>query len=96
MQRKFRISAAAAEDLSRIVLCVQGQSLQGAALVTHRVARTMELLQQFPHAGIAYAQRPTVRKIPVLRTRLDLVYEVTDEAITIVRIFHQAQSRPPV
>jgi toxin ParE1/3/4 len=67
------------------------RSPSGALAVERRIRRTVALLADFPGAGRALEQRPTVRVMPIGRYPYLIFYTVSDRELTILHIRHGAR-----
>jgi addiction module RelE/StbE family toxin len=91
---QVRWSGPAAEDLERICEGIERDNPEAA----HRVARTIyegcARLKDFPHLGRASSRLTGRRELVFSPLPYIVVYQVTEQAVEISRIYHGAQDWP--
>ncbi len=88
---EIRWSLPAAEDLERICERIEIDSLQAACRVARTIYEGCGRLKDFPDLGRASTRMPGRRELIFAPLPYIAVYEVTEHAIEISRIFHGAQ-----
>jgi toxin ParE1/3/4 len=88
---EVRWSLPAAEDLERICDRIERDNPPAARRVARTVYDACEQLKDFPHLGRASSRLTGRRELVVSPLPYVVVYQVTDQAVEISRIFHGAQ-----
>ena len=83
-------STAALSDLENIVTHAETRDPAEAANILARVERTLEHIKLFPHSGYYNEELETYERY-VPRTRVVLVYHLSDAGIEIIAAFHTSR-----
>ena len=90
---EVRWSALAADDLDHIYHYIAGENPEAARRVVRRIFDTCEKLSYAPGIGrisrIRGRRELTFAPLPFI-----VVYQITDEAVEISRVYHGAQDWP--
>ncbi len=81
------------DDLAHLRRYIEEDNLQAAARITKRVIETVDLLAQEPFMGKAGRVMGT-REMVVTRTPVTVIYHVTPDVLSVLRVFHQARRGP--
>ena len=90
----IRWSPAAADDFERITWYVKENLPSRAPSIVDRLYATIQRLRKFPHLG-RQGRVPGTRELVVTRFPYVVIYDVSDDAISVVRVLHAAQEWPP-
>jgi toxin ParE1/3/4 len=88
---EVRWSVAAADDLKRICERIERDNPEAARRVARTVYAGCACLKDFPHLGRASSRMNGRRELVFSPLPYIVVYQVTEQAVEISRIFHGAQ-----
>jgi toxin ParE1/3/4 len=88
---EVRWSSFAAEDLERICERIERDNPEAARRIARTVYEGCAGLKDFPHRGRASIRLPGRRELVFSSLPYIVVYQVTEHAVEISRIFHGAQ-----
>ena len=91
---KARYSRLALAELEDILERITAQNPAAAVRVRARVERVIERIEQFPEGAQEVAERPGVRRVPLVRYPYVIHYQVRQNEIVILRIIHGARRSP--
>lgn len=91
---KARYSRLALAELEDILERIAAENPAAAVRVRARVERVIERIEQFPEGAQEIAERPGVRRVPLVRFPYVIHYRVTENEIVILRIIHGARRSP--
>jgi toxin ParE1/3/4 len=91
---KLVLSRLALSELDDILAYIAERSPRGAAHVEARMRRAFDHIARHPEAAGRVAQRPTVRRLPLIRYPYVVYYEIGASEVTILRILHGARQQP--
>jgi plasmid stabilization system protein ParE len=91
---EIRWSLPAAEDLERICERIGRDNTEAAGRVARTVYEGCARLKDFPYLGRTSRRLPGRRELVFSPLPYIAVYQVTEHAIEISRIFHAAQDWP--
>jgi toxin ParE1/3/4 len=91
---KVRWSELALAELDVILAGMQAKNPAAAARLNARVRQIVERIGQFPEAAQEVAERPGVRRVPLVRYPYVLHYTVNKDEVVILRIIHGARRSP--
>ena len=91
---QVRWSLPAAEDLERICERIERDNPETACRVARTIYDGCARLKDFPHVGRASSRMTGRRELVFAPLPYIVVYQVTERAIEISRIFHGAQDWP--
>ncbi len=91
---KVRYSNLALAELDAILAGIKAENPNAAASFQARVHRVVERVGQFPEGAQEVAERPSVRRVPLLRYPYVIHYTVGDDEVVILRIVHGARRSP--
>jgi len=92
--RKIRWSVPAADDLERICERIERDSLESARRVAQTIYSGCERLKHSPYLGRASSRMAGRRELVFPPLPYIVVYQVTEHAVEISRIYHGAQDWP--
>ncbi len=91
---RVRWSRLALEDVSGILGRLVTENPVAAGRLTRRLDRVVRRISLYPEGAQAVAERPGVRRIPLVRYPFILFYKVENGEAIILRIVHGAMDRP--
>ena len=91
---KVVFSRLALDELDEILGFIAERSPLGAQHVEARMRRALDHIGRYPEAAERLAQRPDVRRLPLVRYPYVIYYEIGADAVTILRILHGARRQP--
>ena len=91
---KVRFTRGALAQLAAIRSDLTAKNPAAAQAFETRIRQVSMRISQFPHSFQAVAQRPGVRRAPLLRYPFLVFYKVVAEEAIIVRIIHGARREP--
>lgn len=91
---KVRWSLPAAEDLERICERIDRDNPEAARRVARTIYDGCARLKDFPYIGRASSRMTGRRELAFSPLPYIVVYQVTQQAVEISRIFHGAQNWP--
>jgi toxin ParE1/3/4 len=91
---KVRYSELALAELDAILANIHAENPGAAASFQARVRRVVERIGQFPEGAQEVSERPSVRRVPLLRYPYVIHYTVDDDEVVILRIVHGARRSP--
>ena len=91
---KLVLSRLALSELDDILTYIAERSPVGATHVEARMRRAFDHIARHPEAAERVAQRPTVRRLPLVRYPYVVYYEIGASEVTILRILHGARRQP--
>jgi plasmid stabilization system protein ParE len=91
---EVRWSLPAAEDLERICERIERDDPEAARRVARTIYEGCGRLKGFPHLGRASSRMAGRRELVFSPLPYIVVYQVTEQAVEISRIFHGAQDWP--
>ena len=84
----------ALDELDEILGYIRERSPTGAKNVEARIRRAFNHISRHPEAAERVEQRPIVRRLPLARYPYVIYYEVSADAVTVLRILHGARRQP--
>jgi toxin ParE1/3/4 len=87
-------SRLALAELEDILERIAAENPAAAVRFRARVERVIERIEQFPEGAQEVAERPGVRRLPLVRYPYVIHYRVTENEIVILRIIHGARRSP--
>jgi toxin ParE1/3/4 len=84
----------ALDDLDSIGAFIASDNPRAARRVVERIRERSLLLETSPRLGKPIVERPGARELILSRYPYVLVYEIEDEEVRILAVFHQSQNRP--
>jgi toxin ParE1/3/4 len=91
---KLRYSRRALAELDGILADLASKNPRAAQIFATRIDRIVQRVSQFPEAFQQVAERPGVRRVPLLRYPYLLLYRVIAGEVTVLRIVHGARKEP--
>ena len=91
---EVRWSMPAAEDLERICEHIERDNPEAACRVARTIYDGCARLKEFPHLGRDSSRMTGRRELVFAHLPYIVVYQVTEHAVEISRIFHGAQDWP--
>jgi toxin ParE1/3/4 len=91
---QIRWSAAASQDLFRIIEYIRRENAPAAQRVAKTICENIGSLSSFPHRGRLGRVEGT-RELPVPSLPFLVIYRVTQDAVEIAGVIHGAQRWPP-
>ena len=91
---KLVLSRLALAELDDILTYIAERSPLGAAHVEARMRHAFDHIARHPEAAERVAQRPGVRRLPLIRYPYVVYYEIGANEVTILRILHGARRQP--
>lgn len=91
---KVRYSNLALVELDAILANIQAENPDAAASFQARVRRIVERIGQFPESAQEVAERPGVRRVPLLQYPYVIHYTIGEDEVVILRIIHGARRSP--
>jgi toxin ParE1/3/4 len=91
---RVRYSNLALVELDTILAHVRAENSRAASNFEARVRRVIERIAQFPEAAQEVAERPGVRRVPLVRYPYVIHDTVGDDEVVILRIIHGARRSP--
>ena len=92
---RVRWEADALLDLSSLREYIQRDNPAAARKTGQRIIECIDLLREQPFLG-APGRIHKTRELVVSKTPYTVIYHITEEVISILRIFHQAQKWPKI
>jgi len=83
-----------AANLESARVYVAAEDSISAVVVIKRVMETLHILSRLSDAGRPHFHRPDARSIPVPDSPFVLVYDVNDDGINLLALYHQAMKWP--
>ena len=91
---EIRWSVLAAEDLERICERIERDNPDAACRVARTIYEGCTKLKEFPHIGRASNRMSGRRELVFSPLPYIVVYQVTERAVEISRVYHGAQDWP--
>ncbi len=91
---KLVVSRLARAELDDILAYIGERSPAGAAHIEARLRRAFDHIASRPEAAERVAQRPGVRRFPLVRYPYVVYCEIGANEVTILRILHGARRQP--
>jgi toxin ParE1/3/4 len=91
---KVRYSELALAELDEILAGIQAKNPAAAARLNVRVQQIAERIGEFPESAQEVAERPGVRRVPLVRYPYAIHYTVNKDEVVILRIIHGARRSP--
>ena len=91
---ELRWSLPAAEDLERICQRIERDNPDAARRVARTIYDGCARLKDFPHIGRVSSRKNGRRELVFSPLPYIVVYQVTEQAVEISRVFHGAQDWP--
>ena len=91
---KVVFSRIALGELDSILDHIATISPGGAIRVEARVREVIDRIARYPQGGQQVAERPGVRRVPLVRYPHVIYYVTEADAVTILRIIHGARRQP--
>jgi toxin ParE1/3/4 len=88
------VSQLALAELDEILGYIRERSSLGVLNVEGRFRRAFDHISQYPEAAERVEQRPTVRRLPLVRYPYVIYYEMSADTVTVLRILHGARRQP--
>jgi toxin ParE1/3/4 len=83
----------ALDDLDSIGAFIANDNPRAARRVVERIRERSQLLETSPRLGKPIVERPGARELILSRYPYVLVYEIEDDEVHILAVFHQSQDR---
>lgn len=90
---RVRLTSRAFRDLANITDYVAERSPQAARNVEARLRRSLRILKHAPYLGRT-GVRPSVRELTIPKMPFKIIYQITDNTIEVLTVFHT--SRDPM
>jgi toxin ParE1/3/4 len=87
---KITDSKLALAELEEILAGIAAENRAAAV----RVKRVIERIAQFPEGAQEVAERPGMRRVPLVRYPYAIHYRVAEDEVIILRIIHDARRSP--
>ncbi|MDC7784900.1 type II toxin-antitoxin system RelE/ParE family toxin [Rhodoplanes sp. TEM] len=91
---RLELSHAAAAELDELLGYIGERSPSGAAHVEASLRQAFDRIRRHPEAAERVDERPSIRRIPLVRYPYVIYYEVGEDVVTILRILHGARRQP--
>jgi plasmid stabilization system protein ParE len=91
---KVAYSRLALAELEGILERIAAENPAAAVRLRARVERVIERIAQFPEGAQEVAERPGVRRVPLVRYSYVIHYQVKESKVVILRIVHGARRSP--
>jgi toxin ParE1/3/4 len=91
---KVRYSRLAVAELGAILSDLGSKNPAAARRFEERIRRIDERIGHFPEGFQGVAERPGVRRVPLVRYPYLIFYEVSGGEVTVLRIVHGARKEP--
>lgn len=91
---KLVFSSLAVTELEAILHYIVIKNPDAAARVAARFDEVFDRIALYPDGAQELAQRPGVRRVPLVRYPYVIYYEQMEEVVMILRILHGAQVQP--
>lgn len=91
---KVRYSKLALAQLDAILSDLAGKNPTAAQHFENRVRAVIERIGQFPEGFQEVAERPGVRRVPLVRYPYLIFYKVSDSEVVVLRVVHGARKEP--
>jgi plasmid stabilization system protein ParE len=91
---KLRYSRRALAELDAILSDLGSKNPAAARSLRARVFQIGERISQFPQGYQQVAERPGVRRVPMVRYPYLIFYKVLDDEAVVLRIIHGARKEP--
>jgi len=91
---KLRLSRPALADLEAILTYIEANNPPAAGRFIQRLDGVFKRIVQFPKAAVEIAQRPGVRRVPLLRYPYVIYYKAFADEAVVLRIVHGARHNP--
>jgi toxin ParE1/3/4 len=91
---RVRFSRPALADLEAILAYIEADNPPAARRFGERLDGVIKRIAQFPRAAAEIAERPEVRRVPLVRYPYVIYYKVILGEAYILRIVHGARSDP--
>ena len=88
---KVELSSPALRDLEEILQYIKNKNPTAAGRVRSFIFIALQRISRHPEAAQKVANRPNIRRLPLVQYPYIVYYEVSVESITIVRILHTAR-----
>ena len=88
------LSRLALVELDGILAYIAERSPLGAKNVEARFRHAFDLIARHPQSAERVEQRPSVRRLPLVRYPYAIYYEVGPDTVTVLRIMHGARQQP--
>lgn len=86
-------SAVSVRHLQEVVEYIQGESVVGAVTIRKRILETVRRIGQLPHSG-RVGRIDGTREAVVPRSPYIVVYQVAEQTVEIIGIWHAARQWP--
>ena len=91
---KLRYSRRALAELDAILSDLSGKNPAAARSLRARVFQIGERISQFPDGFQEVAERPGVRRVPIVRYPYLVFYKVLGDEAVVLRVVHGARKDP--
>ncbi len=91
---KVRYSSAALAELDLILSDLAVKNPVAARRLEFRIRRIEERIGRFPEGFQQVAERPGVRRVPLVQYPYLIFYVVTASEVTVLRVVHGARKEP--
>ncbi|HEX3440273.1 MAG TPA: type II toxin-antitoxin system RelE/ParE family toxin [Pseudolabrys sp.] len=89
-----RFSRLALAELEDILSDLAQKDIGAAERFHARIQQITERLGQFPNSFQEVAERPGIRRVPLLRYPYLVFYRIFDEEVIVLRVVHGARKEP--
>ncbi len=89
---RVEFSALALVELDDILRYIEERNLSAARKLRAFIFLALQRISRFPEAAQRVAERPAVRRLPLVRYPYALYYEIGNDVVTIVRILHTSRA----
>lgn len=91
---KVRLSRPALADLEAILSYIEAGDPSAASRFVQRLDGVFKRVAQFPKSAAEVADRPLVRRVPLVRYPNVIYYKLINGEIVVLRIVHGARRDP--
>jgi toxin ParE1/3/4 len=89
-----RYSSLALAELDAILSGLAAKNPTAAQRFEHRIRQVSERMARFPRGFQEVAERPGVRRVPLVRYPYLVFYKVIADEVVVVRVVHGARKEP--
>ena len=91
---KVRYSSLALAELDAILSDLAAKNPAVAQRFEERIRQVSERMGRFPHGFQEVAERPGVRRVPLVRYPYLVFYKVFSDEVVVLRVVHGARKEP--
>jgi len=91
---KIRFSKLALAELDAILTDIRAKNPLAAVRFEARIQRVFKRIAQFPKGAQEVENRPSIRRVPLVRYPYVVHYAIIDGDVMILRIIHGARRDP--